>query len=333
MSRARLLLLALTAALMLAWPAPGLAADSVVWINELHYDNAGVDTAEGVEVAGAAGTNLSGWALQLYNGFDGRRYATVTLGGTIPVQQEHFGTSWFSIPGLQNGAPDGVALTDSSGRVVQFLGYEGTLTAGDGPAIGLSSAPIGPFEHPSMPAGRSLQLVGTGTRGSDFMWAPARTASADQVNAGQRFSGASTTGADAPAPGRRASPEVSTAVRGQRFPILRIRPHIDPAHARRLGAIRYVIHLPAIVRFTVQRIRPGRRSDGRCVAPATADVGAADCKRLGPILVTLVQHAASGRNVLRFGGRVKGRPLPAGTYRLSAVADAIVRRTSFRIVG
>jgi hypothetical protein len=38
------------------------------WINEFHYDNAGTDAGEFIEIAGLAGTNLAGWQLVLYNG-------------------------------------------------------------------------------------------------------------------------------------------------------------------------------------------------------------------------------------------------------------------------
>ena len=41
---------------------------SVVFVNELHYDNAGADADEFVEVAGTAGTPLDGWSLVRYNG-------------------------------------------------------------------------------------------------------------------------------------------------------------------------------------------------------------------------------------------------------------------------
>ena len=34
-----------------------------VFINELHYDNAGSDINEGVEIAGPAGTSLENWIL------------------------------------------------------------------------------------------------------------------------------------------------------------------------------------------------------------------------------------------------------------------------------
>lgn len=38
----------------------GINAQSV-FINEIHYDNAGTDTGEAIEIAGPAGTDLTGW--------------------------------------------------------------------------------------------------------------------------------------------------------------------------------------------------------------------------------------------------------------------------------
>ena len=39
-----------------------------VFINEFHYDNIGADTGEFIEIAGTAGTDLTGWSLIRYNG-------------------------------------------------------------------------------------------------------------------------------------------------------------------------------------------------------------------------------------------------------------------------
>ena len=55
------------------------------FINEIHYDNVGVDTGEAVEIAAAAGTDLTGWTLVFYNGFDGMVYRTEPLSGVVPV--------------------------------------------------------------------------------------------------------------------------------------------------------------------------------------------------------------------------------------------------------
>ena len=60
-------------------------------------------------------------------------------------------------PGIQNGSPDGLALVDAGGAVVEFLSYEGSFTATSGNANGLVSVDIGVSEPG--PIGQSLQLL------------------------------------------------------------------------------------------------------------------------------------------------------------------------------
>lgn len=165
------------------------AAD--VFINEIHYDNAGGDVGEAIEVAGPAGTDLTGMSLALYNGSSSQLsvYNTADLTGIIPNQQDGFGTLSFSISGIQNGAPDGVALVDATNTVVQFLSYEGSLTAASGPAAGMSSTDIGVAESSGTQVGQSLQLVGTGSTSDDFTWQAASASSFGDVNTGQTFGG------------------------------------------------------------------------------------------------------------------------------------------------
>lgn len=50
-----------------------------VFINEFHYDNAGADAGEFVEVVGPIGTIWSAFSLVLYNGSNGLAYTSVTL--------------------------------------------------------------------------------------------------------------------------------------------------------------------------------------------------------------------------------------------------------------
>ena len=48
---------------LVASPAAAVAPpDGQVFVNELHYDNAGTDAGEAIEVAGPAGTDLAGWS-------------------------------------------------------------------------------------------------------------------------------------------------------------------------------------------------------------------------------------------------------------------------------
>ena len=166
------------------------------FINEIHYDNNGTDVMEAVEVAGAAGTSLAGWSLVFYNGNGGGSYATVALGGTIGDQDDGYGTLAFAGPagGIQNGAPDGVALVDAGGAVVQFLSYEGSFTATNGPAAGLTSTDIGVAEEPVPGVGFSLQLKGAGAGAADFTWTAASDDSFGAVNVGQDFIGPNANG-------------------------------------------------------------------------------------------------------------------------------------------
>jgi len=166
-----------------------VAAAIPVFINEIHYDNTGTDAGEAIEVAGPAGTNLTGWSIVLYNGATGFVYDTDALTGVIPNQQSGFGTLSFSYPvdGIQNGSPDGIALLNGT-AVVQFLSYEGAFTALDGPAIGMLSTNIVVTEGSGTPVGHSLQLGGTGCTYEDFTWNAPAVNTFGAVNTGQTFS-------------------------------------------------------------------------------------------------------------------------------------------------
>jgi endonuclease G len=64
--------------------------------------------------------------------------------------------------GIQNGAPDGLALIDAAGALVEFLSYEGVFVATSGPAAGATSVDIGASQT-NAPVGTSLQKNSGGT--------------------------------------------------------------------------------------------------------------------------------------------------------------------------
>ncbi len=176
---------AFCASLLLLGAGPLLS--QTAFINEIHYDNIGKDTGEAIEIAGPAGTDLSGWTLALYNGRNGTLYRTKHLSGVIPDQANGFGAISFSFAkSIQNGAPDGIALI-ANGQVVQFLSYEGTFTAVGGPADGMTSTDIRVAESGSTPGDFSLQLKGNGTAPGDFFWSIPSQSSFGTVNAEQVF--------------------------------------------------------------------------------------------------------------------------------------------------
>ncbi|MGB5952821.1 MAG: hypothetical protein WBG57_09980, partial [Ornithinimicrobium sp.] len=178
--------LAMLASLLAFTPsAAAVAPDSSVFINELHYDNASTDTGEFIEVAGAAGTDLTGWSVVLYNGSNNTQYDSDPLSGTLGDDTgTGFGFATISYPtnGIQNGAPDGVALLDASGGVVQFLSYEGAFSTAAG-----QSTDIGVSESGNDVAGLSLQLTGTGDSYGDFVWASPAAQTPGDVNNDQVF--------------------------------------------------------------------------------------------------------------------------------------------------
>ncbi|MBU0679406.1 MAG: hypothetical protein KJ626_15000 [Verrucomicrobia bacterium] len=181
-----------------------------VWINELHYDNDSIDTNEGVEVAGTAGTDLNVYTIYAYNGGDGQFYSSTVLSGVVDDEGCGYGAVWFDIEGLQNGGPDGLALVRGT-SVVQFISYEGVMTASDGPANGMTSSDIGVDEQ-SLPAvGMSLQLQGDGTAYANFTWAgPTNAASRGLLNVAQAISGCAAGGGDVDADGMPDQWEVDT---------------------------------------------------------------------------------------------------------------------------
>ena len=141
-----------------------------LFINEIHYDNAGADSDEGIELAGPANLDLTDYKIVLYNGNGGTVYNTVMLTGLLPEIIEGYGFLSIPIRGLQNGSPDGIALVNDKDQVLQFLSYEGSLTAVEGPANGLTSTDIGIAEASNTPIGTSLQLTGIGKTYEDFEW-------------------------------------------------------------------------------------------------------------------------------------------------------------------
>jgi len=172
------------------------AAFAEVFINELHYDNAGADAGEAVEIVATAGEDLSSYRVWLYNGSNAPNAATTYGNAAVPAAQTRtcgagvgIATVTWPRDGLQNGPSDGIALVDGAGIVVQFISYEGTIVAGNGPAAGLSSQNLPVSESATAPVGTSLQLTGSGGTAGDFDWAPSSTQTFGACNAGQTFGG------------------------------------------------------------------------------------------------------------------------------------------------
>ncbi len=138
--------------------------DVTARINEFHYDNAGSDVGEFIEIRVAKGDDVSFVAVDLYNGSNGTVYNTLSLGA--PAASDALWDYYvIDLPpnGLQNGSPDGIALSNG-GALIEFLSYEGSFVGVGGPADGVTSTDIGQAEASSTEIGFSLQ------RNEDDTW-------------------------------------------------------------------------------------------------------------------------------------------------------------------
>jgi predicted extracellular nuclease len=124
-------------------------------------------------------------------------YATINLSGIIDDEGQGFGALSFAGPaaGIQNGVSDGIALIAPNGTVIQFLSYEGVITAAAGtPAGGMTSIDVGVAEDGGTLATDSLQATGTGAGSVDFTFQAPRPSSFGQLNDGQVIIGPNGTG-------------------------------------------------------------------------------------------------------------------------------------------
>jgi hypothetical protein len=163
------------------------------WINEFHYDNDLTDIGEFVEIVieNSGSYTLSDFQVNLYNGNGGTSYNSQTVDNfTVGSTSGNYTFYYWDLPsnGIQNGAPDGLSLSHL-GSVIpgQFLSYEGSFAATDGPANGITSTDIGVLEVSTVQAGFSLQLSGSGLQYSDFTWNDPAAETKGTINNGQLF--------------------------------------------------------------------------------------------------------------------------------------------------
>jgi hypothetical protein len=101
--------------------------------------------------------------------------------------------------------------------------------------------------------------------------------------------------------------------------------------------VSYLLSEAATTRFRVERSLPGRRSGGRCVRPSRETHNRTACVLWVPVRGGFTRSAGPGAVSFRFAGRIGGRRLPPGRYRLlAAPRDALgtggaVKRAAFRI--
>jgi len=112
-----------------------------------------------------------------------------------------------------------------------------------------------------------------------------------------------------------------------------------PSIATALGTrVSYALSEPASVSFRVERALSGRRVGARCVRTTRTNRRARRCTRYSVLRGGFAHSGKAGQNAFRFSGRLGGRKLAPGRYRLRGLATdkagnkSLLKRTGFRIV-
>jgi hypothetical protein len=109
--------------------------------------------------------------------------------------------------------------------------------------------------------------------------------------------------------------------------------------ARRGTTVRLALSEAADVRLTVQRAVAGRSVGGSCARPTRANRRAAACVRWVTVPGAVERELVAGRAELPFAGRLAGRALAAGSYRMTLTATdaagnrSATTRVAFRVTG
>ena len=102
--------------------------------------------------------------------------------------------------------------------------------------------------------------------------------------------------------------------------------------ARVGSTVRYSISAASAVNFTVERALKGRRVGGKCRKQTPGNREKKRCTRFKALKGGFTHQGAAGQNSFRFSGRVGGKALKPGRYRLVGQAGDSVKRAAFRIV-
>jgi hypothetical protein len=89
----------------------------------------------------------------------------------------------------------------------------------------------------------------------------------------------------------------------------------------------------ATVSFEVSRAVAGRRVGGRCKRRSPANRGRKRCTRLLPLKGGFTVDGIGGENAFTLSGRLAGRTLRRGSYRLIGTAGGATKRSPFTVAG
>jgi hypothetical protein len=96
--------------------------------------------------------------------------------------------------------------------------------------------------------------------------------------------------------------------------------------------VSYSLSAPGSVDLSVERLTGGRRAGKKCVKQTAANKAHKKCSFYKPIKGSFSVTGAGGPNSFKFSGRIGGKPLKPGSYRLTGAAGDAARKAVFKIV-
>jgi hypothetical protein len=102
--------------------------------------------------------------------------------------------------------------------------------------------------------------------------------------------------------------------------------------------VSFTLSEPGSVRFTIDRSTTGRTVKGKCVKQTSKNRARPPCKRWLPVQGSFTVTGKKGLNKIELSGRIGGRTLSPGRYRLNAretdraANRSTTKRTAFTIV-
>jgi hypothetical protein len=96
--------------------------------------------------------------------------------------------------------------------------------------------------------------------------------------------------------------------------------------------VTYSLSAAATVTFSAERKLPGRKVGKRCVKPTKANRTKRRCSRFKPVKGSFTHAGQAGQNRFKFSGRLNGKALKPGRYRLVGKTGSVSKAASFKIV-
>jgi PKD repeat protein len=95
-------------------------------------------------------------------------------------------------------------------------------------------------------------------------------------------------------------------------------------------SVRFTLNIAAPVRFTVDSPAAGRKVKGKCVKPTKKNAKAKKCTRRVRVKGSFKRNGVAGANQFHWNGRLGGKKLKAGSYRLIATVGSGLKANSRR---